>query len=250
MKKKNEERATQYILCLSIIVLIAVYAIGTAVAFLAPSKDSRQTSSTVSDPTTAALRVDDRSTFDVARSMHDMSEAGKFRTGYLSTVSENGTEFIVSCPELPANLAELLIEKGYYWCLVYTKNADVSTANLIISQERISIYLAGDIPIVDTSDCYGLSSGRYKGEPFTTDTVGRYFHSESGELDPTLTRIFYLFDSEMGSEIADAMAENRTDGVRRTTCATQSMASFSETAYEPSPLQVAVLTGLMNETID
>lgn len=250
--KKNEERATRHIIFLSIIVLIAIYAIGIAVAFafLAPSKDSRQTSSIVSDPATAALRVDDRSTFDVTRSMHDMNEAGKFRTGYLSTVSENGTEFIVSCPDLPASFEEFLIGKGYYCCLIYTKNADVSTANLIISRERISIQLVDDdIPIVDTVDYYGMSSGSFEGEPFTTDTVGRYYHDESGELDPALAHIFYLFNSETGSEVADAMAKDRTDGVRRSTQAAESMASFSETAYEPSPSQVAALAELLSEPL-
>lgn len=251
MKKKNEERTTQYILYLSIIVLIAVYAIGTAVAFLAPSKDSRQTPSTVSDPVVAAWQVDDRSTFDVVRSIRDTNEEGKFQTGYLTTISENGTEFVVSCPELPVSFEEFLIGKGYYCCLIYTKNADVSTANLIISRERISIQLVDDdIPIVDVVDYFGMSSGSFKSEPFTTDTVGRYFHDGSGEIEPVLSRIVYLFSSETGSEVADTMAEGSyTDGVRRSTQATESMASFSETAYDPSPSQVAALTELMNEPL-
>lgn len=247
--KKNEERTTRRILFLSIIVLIAIYAIGTAVAFLSPSEDLRQPSSTVSDPAVAAWQVDDRSTFDVVRSIRDTNEEGKFQTGYLTTVSKNGTEFVISCPELPATFEEFLIGKGLYWCSVYTKNADVSTANLIISQERISICLVDNIPIVDTVDYYGMSSGDSKGEPFTTDTVGRYFHDESGELDPALAHIFYLFNSETGSEVADAMAKDRTDGVRRSTQATESMASFSETAYNPSPSQVAALSELLSEPL-
>lgn len=248
MKIKKEESVTKLILFLSILSLIAIYAIGTAVAVCAPSSKESSVGRLpvgVSEPAYAGVDSAKRSTITIRS-----SDETEVETSFFTSTSQNGNvKYTISYPSLSANLEEFLVSKNCSWCLIHTSNGDAATAYLIICRDHITVDIINGAPHILSEGYYALSSGTYMGKPFTTDNVGRYIHDEDGRLEPDLSRIIYLYDTPRGSAIADAMAQSATDGVSRASRATESMATFADSHYEPSPSQLKALVELMSEPL-